>query len=673
MSAAKRPAKRAKRSTKPALSTRLQAAAPQLATLAFWGMLLAVLAVRFWNLEHLQAEVFGDISTATIYVWDIVHGRWPFYIPLSTGPLFHYLAAPAALALGLNYLSLKLTSVLISLGALAFTYALARRLLGPLFATLATFIAGISYWLLIHSRLGNVPIVVPLLAAALAWLLVCYIQQPQRRYLLWAAVVSILGLYTYPGAYLLPAALLLAMLLLHFSAPRPPAADWLRVIALLLILALPYAWIVSQNAVAFTSEGYLGGKFELSAAGLWQMAQNGLKALAAYNIRGDSISRVNIAHRPHLDVISGVFFLLGIVFWLRQPRRREGMILLIIFLLMHVPSMLVVANSTEVPSATRTIGAAPLAYLFVASGLWQLGLWLRTRLSKVTATAILVLLVATIAALNLIGYFGAYINGLPYRNTPIARHITDYANLLPDNTQVYLVGCCWESSMPEPISIHDEMDRPANFHHIQADELSCTALEATLQGPAVIIWSYRESLPAAQLEACAERFPAQLFTSRAGLPMFHAAPVQGLRVIEPVVGLESQWVDWHGQALVHYSSLDSGRIEDVLDGNFDSLMRGAGANPLVIEFEFEPARQARSLQLTLAGLHEFEVSLFLTYEDGSLHDIKQNYSNLPSDPTVSLELPANESGLRILHIEIKDLSPEPANGYHIHVRELVLE
>lgn len=673
MIAAKRPSKKAKRSTKPTLSARLQAAAPQLATFAFWAMLLAVLAVRFWNLEHLQAEVFGDISTATIYVWDIVHGRWPFYIPLSTGPLFHYLAAPAALVLGLNYLSLKLTSVLISLGALAFTYALARRLLGPLFATLATFIAGISYWLLIHSRLGNVPIVVPLLAAALAWLLVCYIQQPQRRYLLWAAIVSILGLYTYPGAYLLPAALLLAMLVLHFSGPRPPAADWLRVIALLLILALPYAWIVSQNAVAFTSEGYLGGKFELSAAGLWQMAQNGLKALAAYNIKGDSISRVNIAHRPHLDVISGVFFLLGIVFWLRQPRRREGMILLIIFLLMHVPSMLVVANSTEVPSATRTIGAAPLTYLFVASGLWQLGLWLHVRLSKVTATAILALLVAAIAALNLFGYFGAYINGLPYRNTPIARHITDYANLLPDNTQVYLVGCCWESSMPEPISIHDEMDRPANFHHIQADELSCTALEATLQGPAVLIWSYRESLPAAQLEACAERFPAQLFTSRAGLPMFHAAPVQGLRVIEPVVGLESQWVDWHGQALVHYSSLDSGRIEDVLDGNFDTLMRGAGANPLVIEFEFEPARPANSLHLTLAGLHEFEVSLFLSYQDGSLHDIKQNYSNLPSDPTVSLELPVNESGLHILHIEIKDLSPEPANGYHIHVRELVLE
>ncbi|HRN50968.1 MAG TPA: glycosyltransferase family 39 protein [Anaerolineales bacterium] len=647
---------------------------PALAGPAFWVMVLAVLAVRFWKLESLQAEVFGDISTATIYVRDVVSGRWPFYIPLSTGPLFHYLAAPAALVMGLTYYSLKVSSVLISLGALAFTYALARRLINSTFATLATFIAGISYWLLIHSRLGNVPIVVPLLAAALAWLLVCYIQQPENRWLRWAAVVSILGLYTYPGAYMLPAALLLAMLILHFSGPRVPAADWLRVIALLILLALPYAWIVSQNAVAFTSEGYLGGKFVLSAEGIGQLAQNALKAFAAYNIRGDSISRVNIAYRPHLDAVSGVLFLLGMWFWLHQPRRREGLILLGMFALMHVPSMLVISNNHEVPSATRTVGAAPLAYVFVASGIWQLAAWLRTRASHAVTVAACLGLVLFITLLNLVGYFGAYINGLPYQNTPIARHITDYANLLPENTQVYLVSCCWESGMPEPISIQDEMDQPENFHHIQADELSCSALDATLQGPAVIVWSYREPLPAPQLEACAERFPAQQFTSRSNLPLFHAAPVQGLRVVQPSAGLEAQWVQWNEQAvLVYYSALDSGRIEDVLDGNFDSLMRGAGDNPLVLEFEFDAPAQVQTLDISLAGLREFEVLLVLTYPDGSTHDIHESYSEMPSDPTVTLALPSTEAGVSNLHIEIKDLAPEPANGYHIHVRDVVLE
>src|SRR5690606_36676776 len=107
--------------------------------------------------------------------------------------------------------------------------------------------------------------------------------------------------------------------------------------ALLLLLALPYAWIVSQNAVAFAYEGHVGGKFVLSAQSLWQLAQNAFKVFAAYNLRGDSVSRVNIAYHPHLDAVSGILLLIGIWFWLRQPRRREGLILLVLFALLHVP------------------------------------------------------------------------------------------------------------------------------------------------------------------------------------------------------------------------------------------------------------------------------------------------------------------------------------------------
>ncbi|MBX3003310.1 MAG: glycosyltransferase family 39 protein [Anaerolineales bacterium] len=661
---------------RPSLGQRLRTAyaGPAAARLAFGLMLFAIVAVRFWNLDGLQSEVFGDISTATIYVRDVLSGTWPFYIPLSTGPLFHYLAAPAALLLGLNYLSLKISSVLISLAALGFTYLLARRLLGARFATLATFIAGISFWLLIHSRLGNVPIVVPLLAAALGWLLVSYQQQPQPRWLYWAAFVSILGLYTYPGAYLLPAALLACMLLWHFRTPRPSAALWLRVLALLFVLALPYVWIVSQNTVAFSSEGYLGGKFATSAQALWQLAQNAIKAFAAYNFKGDSISRVNIAGRPHLDALSGVLFLLGILFWLRQPRRTTGGVLLILFVMLHIPSMLVVANSQEVPSATRTLGAAPLAYLFVASGLWQLAAGWPRGWPLVWRHLALGALLAAISALNLVGYFGAYIHGLPYQNTPIARHITQLADLLPADTQVYLVGCCWEGSMPEPISIADEIARPENFHPLQAEALDCRALEASLQGPAVVFWSFHTPLPAPQLAACAERFPAQLYTSPAGLPMFYAATVQGLPIIVPVPNLESQWLHWEDAlVLVRHSALDSGRIEDLFDGNFDSLLRGREANPLILDFEFDSARTLSAVQLSLAGLREFEVNLALTYADGSQHTQQAHYADLPSDPRVTLSLPPSQSPVSRVELAIRDLAPPPTNGYHIHVRELTLQ
>src|SRR5690606_23166062 len=147
-----------------------------------------------------------------------------------------------------------------------------------------------------------------------------------------------------------------------------------------------------------------------------------------------------------------------------------------------------------------------------------------------------------------------------------------------------------------------------------------------------------------------------------------AATVQGLRVVQPSGSLQVQWVQWDGQAaLVYYSALDGGRIEDALDGNFDSLMRGAHDNPLVIAFEFDTSPQASQLRLSLAGLQEFEVLAILGYADGSTQELHEVYSGLPSDPVVVLALPANDSQLSTLHIEIKDRLPEPANGYHIHV------
>lgn len=643
-------------------------------SIAFWLMVVSAIGLRSWNLDRLQAEAFGDITTAWLYVEDVLSGRWPFYIPLSTGPLFHYVFAGVALLSGLSYFGLKVASVVVSLAALLFTYLFAKRLLGATFAILATFIAGVSFWLLIHSRLGNVPIGVPLLSMAMVWLLLRYKQESQNRDLYLAAAVSILGLYTYAAAYILPAAMIATLLTLRLTGYRIHISKWLRMVALFLVLSIPFVWIISQNAGAFGSSGYLGAKFALNGETLDQLARNTLAAFSAYNIRGDEISRVNPMGHPHLDQISGVLFLLGVWFWLQRPRRREGLIILVPFILLHLPSMLVITNNQEVPSSTRTVGAAPLAYILVASGLWQVAAWLRPRVGKIISTAVGLALVVAIATLNLKEYFVNYIHNLPYENTPIARMITDYMRSLPGETQVYLVGCCWEESMPEPLSIEYEFENPQNFHYIQPQDLSCRGLDVVLTGPAVVIWDYRNELPADQLDACAAHFPAQLYTSPTGLPVFRAATVQGLRTFAPGESLTTQWLIIEGQlVLVRYSVLDTGRIEDVFDGNLDSLMRGLEANPFVLEFEVDEPHRMNGVELTLAAAQDFAVSTTITYRDNSTAVVNNNYSGLPSDPTVEIQFPPSEVPVALVHIEIKDLRAQPGDGFHIHVREIELK
>ena len=243
-----------------------------------------------------------------------------------------------------------------------------------------------------------------------------------------------------------------------------------------------------------------------------------------YHVRGDTIFRSNPASLPHLDPVSGVLFLAGVVFWLLPQRRRWSPVLLLPFVLLHLPSVLVLGRPYEVPSAGRTLGAAPIAYILVASGIWWLvqslaGLGQR-RLGLILGGA----LFAALLVLNMQRYFGTYIAGLPYQDTSIGGRIAVYADSLPPETQIYLVGCCWELAMPELPFVRLVSARPENLHELDPNQLSCEQL-ASLPGPAVLIWSFRDPVPAPQLAACMQRLPAQLYFSPKLLPVFHAAPL----------------------------------------------------------------------------------------------------------------------------------------------------
>ena len=63
--------------------------------------------------------------------------------------------------------------------------------------------------------------------------------------------------------------------------------------------------------------------------------------------------------------------LLGVVFWLLPAQRRRSVTIFLPFLLLQAPSWLV-RYPVQVPSASRTLAVAPLAYILVASGLWWL-------------------------------------------------------------------------------------------------------------------------------------------------------------------------------------------------------------------------------------------------------------------------------------------------------------
>ena len=85
-----------------------------------------VLVLRLFQLDELQADMYGDIVIQYNYLAEIRHGAWPVRYVLSEGPLYHYLIMPIGALTGMNYFGLKLASVIVSLGVLAATYGLSR-------------------------------------------------------------------------------------------------------------------------------------------------------------------------------------------------------------------------------------------------------------------------------------------------------------------------------------------------------------------------------------------------------------------------------------------------------------------------------------------------------------------------------------------------------------------
>lgn len=503
--------------------------APQLAPRLFWPLaalaLAAAAAVRLIALDGLPGEIYGDIVIIFDYMVEVLARKWPLQFVLSNGPLYQYAIAPVVLLTGLSYLGLKLASVAVSLAVLAFTYALGRELLNRDVGLLALFVAGVSSWLLIFSRLGNSQIILPLLGLAP---ILFALRAARRRSLLdiaACALFSALGLYAYPQSFVQPAVfflLLVCLWLLGVGISREQVAVFCLLSAL---FAIPFVLIVLRDWDAFFN-GYIGEK-RLSAGELLTiLPQNVLRGLLAFHVRGDEVFRSNVAGQAQLDLVSGVLMLAGVVFWLLPAQRRRSVAIFLPFVLLQVPSWLV-RYPVQVPSASRTLGVAPLAYILVASGLWWLAQLARGR--RWAPALLVAAALAPIAALNCYRYFAQYPQGLPNRNTPFARIIAGYIDAVPPTQSVYLVGSQWgEWEQPHARGVFYALRTPRPLIDVNPHPplgSVCDQLAGARPG-SVLIWSPFDLELGPRIASCLHISPPQTTSDPVGGPVFQSATVQ---------------------------------------------------------------------------------------------------------------------------------------------------
>lgn len=671
-----------------------------------WGLALVVLlviAVRAWGYNTLQSEMYGDIEIVQTYTRNVLAGQWPWYFTLSSGPLYHYLIAPVLYLLGDGYDQIKIASILVSFLILGFVYYFAKQFGGRGYAVLALAFAGTGSWLLIFSRLGNSQLFVPLVTMSTVFFLYRAIQTRRDGWLYASAIAATCGLYSYPQSYVVPPVMWLTVAALIATKVLPDWRVLVRYTGALLVGSLPFIWMYIDNPSSVTGN-YISEKIAGGEDMLGNIPTILVQGVGAYFTSGDTGFRANPASLPHIDMVSSVLLLVGLVALFRRSRRALAPLFVIPLVLLHVPSLLVLRYPEQVPSASRSIGAAPFVYLIVALGLYELFQLIRRR-SAAAALLVTTVLLAVSVQINVDRYFVKYVQGMPYGDVPIGRELVRFVESLSQDTTVYVAGCCWRDTSPEPFFVQLQLKQPERLQRFDpVENLTCEAL-AEIPRPAEIVWSFDEPLPSPNVAGCADEFRPQLHATRDGVPVFYSATLIGRAdpsyqppptaeelaqqaaeaaalpppptevppppTAVPVDSFSENLMVNGVSTVVTSAAIDMGSLPDLFDGNRDSLIRGANQNPMVLDLAFSAEVPVSSVSFSLAGMKNFVAILKVTTAAG-VESYEQTYPVAESDQVVTYEF-SEALQVQALHVTFFENEVPEDVQVNIHIRDITIQ
>jgi len=424
------------------------------------ALLLVALAVRAFNLEHIPVNLGGDEGTQAVAALELLGP--PLGNPFSTGwfavPTMSFLWYGLGMRLfGVTVAGLRATSALIGALTVLTTFLLARELWGRRLAWSAAILLACSHFHVHFSRLGSNQIGDGLFVTLALWLLARGLRSEKPLYFALSGAVTGLGWYGYFGARLVGAiiALYLAwrMVVEHRFLARYGKSLFLLLAAALIVAAplllhffqYPDRMTSRLQQVSIFASGWLEREQVItgrSAASL--LLEQFWKSLSAFNYTLDPTFwyRPSI---PLLDFVSGLFFVLGLVWAMVKYRWPANGLLLVWFWLALILGWVLTENP---PSSMRMTGIAPVLSIFVALGLGWLARIAHhvlrftfhvSRFTPDTSRLALHVLLVLIAILNLYYYFAIYTPTRVYGNptAEVATELARYLALQDDDYVVY--------------------------------------------------------------------------------------------------------------------------------------------------------------------------------------------------------------------------------------------
>jgi 4-amino-4-deoxy-L-arabinose transferase-like glycosyltransferase len=464
-------------------------------------IVLVAAGLRLYGLQEVPPGLAGDTAYKGVAANRILAGERPIFFAESWGgiePMYMYLLAALFKLLGSTPVVIKLLSALVGTITVPLLCLLVRQLLNSRSAgLLASSWLAVSYWHVSYSRLGWEIILCPLFVVLTLYFLWRGLTTQRWREFVWTGLALGASLYTYQALRFLPI-LVLCYLGFRSVVEKGFWREYGAKIAVCLLVAgvvfAPLAAYYLTNSDVFlrrASEVSIFNPEKNPQGPLRSFLQSSVKVLGTYNVRGDPYWRHNLPGRPAFDVLTSVFFFVGLGVSLTRWRERPHSLLLLWLIVLTLPPIL--TPPRDVPHFSRSIGALPAACVFPALGVETLWRWFRTRRpssrARVLASLCVVAVIATSTALTIRDYFFVWAGNPDLRDHYFDGKFVDLAaamNELDDPDGVWILPI---SALSSP---HDEAGHhtveflyrgQAPLHFLRLDEATAAAeLSDLLQG-----------------------------------------------------------------------------------------------------------------------------------------------------------------------------------------------
>lgn len=345
-------------------------------------MLLVAAAFRLWDAMTLPPGFNPDEINDIRITETVRQGRVEVFYDLGgegREGLYQTMMSVATAAVGGGTLGYRMVSFWAGLISLALVYALVKRLYTPLAALAAMSLLAVSLWPILLSRTISRESLLPILVAGVLLALARAFRIPARPpshpsyhrpstapFTMLALLLSV-GFYIHPAGFII--ALMAMFLILYAILSRQQVTR--RVISyigfsivVMSVLSMPYLLSSIRLRELAGTDRLLEGFADIHPTPVQALGNS----LAGFFLIGDQNPIHNLPGRPLIDLISGVFLILGLITCIRFAGRRRFAMPVIATVIL-IPVALLPATSPNFPSMTVLL---PLVALFFGVGVSSL-------------------------------------------------------------------------------------------------------------------------------------------------------------------------------------------------------------------------------------------------------------------------------------------------------------